>query len=175
VAAAAISTPVDLTTSAQILDSRRSNHIYVRRFLQSLIAKVEEKAGRFPKELDATRARAIRTLREFDDRYTAPLHGFRDAADYWARASSLPFLSQITVPTLLLNACDDPFLTPDSLPYAEGSASPFLFLETPKQGGHVGFLDLARGIQPWSEQRVVQFFNEVFDTHLNARSLVPDC
>jgi predicted alpha/beta-fold hydrolase len=159
VGAVAISAPVDLASSARALDRRRSNRIYLRRFLQTLIAKVEAKARRFPKELDAGGAHEIRTLQEFDNRYTAPLHGFRDAADYWARASALPFLSRITVPTLLLNARDDPFLTPESLPFAEANANPFLFLETPAQGGHVGFLDLGRGIQPWSERRVVRFLD----------------
>jgi hypothetical protein len=160
VAAAAISTPVDLTSSARALDRRRSNLIYLQRFLRTLIAKVEAKARRFPHDLDARGARAIRTLYEFDDRYTAPLHGFRDAADYWTRASAHPFLTGITVPTLLLNACDDPFLTPESLPFAEANSNPLLFLETPARGGHVGFLDLERGIQPWSERRVVQFLDE---------------
>lgn len=160
--AAAISTPVDLASSARALDGRRSNRIYLHRFLQTLIAKVEAKALRFPNELAAGGARAIRSLQEFDNRYTAPLHGFRDAADYWARASARPFLSRITVPTLLLNACDDPFLTPESLPFEDANASPFLFLETPAHGGHVGFLDFARGIQPWSERRVVQFLDEAF-------------
>ena len=166
-AAVAISAPVDLTSSARALDERRSNRIYLHRFLQTLIAKVEAKARRFPKELDAGGARAIRTFREFDNRYTAPLHGFRDAADYWARASARPFLPQITVPTLLLNACDDPFLTPDSLPYAEASANPFLYLEAPAQGGHVGFLDLAEGIQPWSERRAAQFLDEALGGGVN--------
>ena len=160
VVAAAISTPVDLTSSALALDGRRTNRLYVRLFLQSLIAKIEAKARGFPNELDARGARAIRTLQEFDNRYTAPLHGFRDAADYWARSSALPFLPQITVPTLLLNAHDDPFLTPASLPFAEASASPFLFLEAPARGGHVGFMDLAKGLQPWSERRVVEFLKE---------------
>ena len=167
-AAVAISAPVDLTSSAQALDGRRSNRIYVRRFLQTLIAKVEAKALRFPKELDAAGARAIRTLEEFDNRFTAPLHGFRDAADYWARASARPFLPGITVPALLLNACDDPFLTPESLPFAEAGAHPFLFLEAPDRGGHVGFLDLAQGIQPWSEKRVAQFLDQAFSAAANA-------
>jgi predicted alpha/beta-fold hydrolase len=158
-AAAAISTPVDLTTSALALDGRRGNRIYLRRFLQTLIAKVEAKARRFPAELNVEGARQIRTFHEFDNRYTAPLHGFRDADDYWAQASARPFLSRITVPTLLLNACDDPFLTRESLPYGEAEANPSLFLETPAYGGHVGFLDLAYGIQPWSERRVIQFLN----------------
>jgi predicted alpha/beta-fold hydrolase len=159
-AAAAISAPVDLASSAHALDGRPSNRIYLRRFLETLIAKVEAKAVRFPDELDARGARAIRTFHEFDNRYTAPLHGFRDATDYWTRASARPFLPRITTPTLLLNACDDPFLTPESLPFAEANASPFLFLEAPVWGGHGGFLDLAKGIQPWSERRAVQFLGE---------------
>jgi hypothetical protein len=160
VAAAAISTPVDLASSAGALDGRQGNRIYLHRFLQTLIAKVEAKARRFPNELDASGARAIRTFQEFDNRYTAPLHGFRDATDYWTRASARPYLPRITVPALLLNACDDPFLTPESFPFAEANANPFLFLEAPAWGGHVGFLDLARGMQPWFERRVVQFLDE---------------
>jgi hypothetical protein len=170
-AAAAVSTPVDLTSSARAIDERRGNRLYLHRFLQSLIAKVEEKARRFPRELDAAGAREIRTIQEFDNRYTAPLHGFRDAADYWMRASARPFLPRITVPTLLLNACDDPFLTSESLPFAEADANPFLFLEAPAKGGHVGFLDLEHGIQPWFERRVAQFLDDVFGGRLNARSV----
>jgi predicted alpha/beta-fold hydrolase len=168
VAAVAISTPVDLTSSARALDSRRSNRIYLHRFLQTLIAKVEAKARRFPEELDANGARAIRTFQEFDNRYTAPLHGFQDATDYWTRASARPYLRGITVPALLLNACDDPFLTPESLPFAEAAANPFLFLEAPTRGGHVGFLDLARGIQPWFERRAVQFLDEAVGGRVHA-------
>jgi predicted alpha/beta-fold hydrolase len=161
VAGVAISTPVDLTSSARALDRRRSNGIYLHRFLRTLIAKVEAKARRFPEHLDVRGVRAIRTLYEFDNRYTAPLHGFRDAADYWARASARPFLAGITVPALLLNARDDPFLTPESFPLAEANANPLLFLEAPARGGHVGFLDLEQGIQPWSERRVVAFLDQV--------------
>ena len=99
----------------------------------------------------------IRSFQEFDDRFTAPLHGFRDADDYWTRASSRQFLPRITVPTLILNARNDPFLTTDSLPFPEADANPSLFLETPDSGGHVGFLDFANGTQPWSERRVAEF------------------
>jgi predicted alpha/beta-fold hydrolase len=109
IAGVAISAPVDLAASARKLDQRLSNRLYLRRFIGSLIAKVEAKALQFPSEIDATGSRALRTFQEFDDRYTSRLHGFRDAADYWKQASARQYLHQITVPALLLNARDDPF------------------------------------------------------------------
>ena len=156
-AAAAISVPLDLASSARALDQRRGNRLYLRRFLVSLIAKIEAKARDFPGKVNADRVRAIRGFQEFDDRFTAPLHGFRDAADYWKRASARQFLPGISLPTLILNARNDPFLTADSMPGPEAAANPSLFLETPDSGGHVGFLDFARGVQPWSERRVAEF------------------
>ena len=81
----------------------------------------------------------------------------RGAADYWQRSSARQFLPGITTPTLILNARNDPFLTADSMPGPEAAANPSLFLETPDSGGHVGFLDFARGVQPWSERRVAEF------------------
>jgi uncharacterized protein len=160
VAAATISVPIDLASSARVLDERLSNRLYLRRFLTSLVTKVEAKARHYPEELDIQGARSIRSFREFDDRYTAPIHGFRDAAEYWERASSRPYVGNIAVPTLLLNACNDPFLTPECFPFAEAEASSALHLESPESGGHVGFLDLANGLQPWSERRIVAFLGE---------------
>ncbi len=159
VAAAAISVPLDLASSARKLDELRSNRIYVRRFLASLIQKMEAKALDFPGKISTDSIRAIRSFQEFDDRFTAPLHGFRDAADYWTRASSRQFLPHITIPTLILNARNDPFLTTASLPLPEAEANPSIFLEVPESGGHVGFLDFARGVQPWSERRVARFIS----------------
>jgi len=159
VAAAAISVPLDLASSARALDQRRSNRLYLRRFLVSLIAKIEAKARDFPGELNIEGIRGIRSFQEFDDRFTAPLHGFRDAEDYWKRASARQFLARISVPTLVLNARNDPFLTADSMPGPEAEANASLFLEAPASGGHAGFLDLARGVQPWSERRVAEFLD----------------
>jgi predicted alpha/beta-fold hydrolase len=124
------------------------------------VAKVEAKARRFPEELNVEGARTIRTFREFDDRYTAPMHGFRDAAEYWERSSSRQFLPGIAVPTLLLSARNDPFLTPECFPETEAEKSSCLYLEAPESGGHVGFLDLRNGLQPWSERRVTEFLAE---------------
>jgi uncharacterized protein len=157
VSAAAISAPLDLGATARALDRQRSKRIYRDSFIKSLIAKVEAKAVRFPDKFDVSGIRAIRTFEVFDDRYTAPIHGFRDVEDYWNRSSARQFLPRITVPTLILNACDDPLLTAESFPVAEAEGNPCLFLEMPKWGGHLGFVDLVRGIEPWSERRVAEF------------------
>ena len=157
VAAAAISAPIDLASCARALDQNLANRVYLQRFLTTLAAKIESKARQFPGQLDASAARTVRSFQEFDDRYTAPIHGFRDAADYWTRSSARQYLPRITLPTLLLNARNDPFLAPACFPDAEAEANPWLSLETPESGGHVGFLDLERGIEPWSERRVVEF------------------
>ena len=157
VAGVGISVPVDLAASSRVLDQRWANRIYLRRFLKRMIAKVQAKAGQFPQHLDVTGAEEIRSFAEFDARYTAPLHGFLDAKDYWTRSSARMFLSRITVPTLLLNARNDPLLAPECFPFEEAEANPALFLEAPETGGHVGFMDLVHGLQPWSERRVVEF------------------
>jgi hypothetical protein len=160
VGAAAISAPLDLAATARALDRQWSKRIYRDSLIQSLIAKIEAKAVRFPDKFDVSGVRMIRTFEAFDDRYTAPIHGFRDAKDYWEQTSARQFLHRITVPTLILNACDDPLLTAESFPVAEAEANQCLFLEMPKSGGHLGFIDLVRGIEPWSERRVVEFIGE---------------
>src|SRR4030095_11128864 len=148
VAAATISVRIDLTSSARALDQRLGNRLYLRRFITSLVAKVEAKARHYPEELNIEGARSIRTFQEFDDRYTAPIHGFRDAAEYWACSRARQDLGGVTVTTLLLSARNDPFLTPECFPNAEAEANRQLCLEAPESGGHVGFLDLANGLQP---------------------------
>lgn len=154
---AAICAPIDLAACARKLDQHRSNRLYLRRFIVSLVDKIEAKATLFPDIVDATGARAMSSFREFDDRYTGPMHGFRNAEDYWARSSARQFLSHITVPTLLLQPRNDPFLAPEAYPWPEAEANPHLYLEAPDSGGHVGFLDLKNGLQPWSERRVAEF------------------
>jgi uncharacterized protein len=160
IAGIAVSVPIDLAASANAIDRRWSNRIYLRRFLSGLLPKVAAKALRFPDRLDANGRHRIKTLREFDDRYTAPIHGFRDAEDYWEKSSAKQYLDQLKVPTLLLNARDDPFLTPESFPYAEAKKNPHLFFEAPESGGHVGFIDLASNIRRWHESRSVEFLAE---------------
>lgn len=158
-AAAAISVPVDLVSTAATLDRRKGNRFYLQRFLRTLVEKIEVKARNFPDRIDTAHLRRIRSFQEFDDRYTARLHGFRDAMDYWSQSSSRQFLPRITVPTLLLNARNDPFLDEPSFPYPEAEGNPHLFLETPASGGHVGFIDFQEGLRPWSEKRVAEWLS----------------
>lgn len=172
-AAVAISAPMDLAACARKLDREWSNRIYLRRFLVSMAGKIEAKARLFPGEVDATGVQRIRSFQEFDDRYTGPMHGFRDAADYWTQSSARQFLPRITLPTLVLSPRNDPFLAPEAYPWAEAEANPHVFLEAPDSGGHVGFLDLRRGIQPWSERRVVEFLAASLVTNDHAVESLP--
>jgi len=154
-----ISVPCDLEGSAKLLDLP-SRRIYMEYFMSTLRKKIRAKASRFPGRFDTTRLRRIHTFQEFDDLYTAPLHGFASACDYWRRASSLPVLADIRVPVLLLNAADDPFLSPGCFPRELATKSPLLTLEIPAHGGHVGFV----GPNPdryWSESRAVEFVEQV--------------
>ncbi|MEM9235993.1 MAG: alpha/beta fold hydrolase [Verrucomicrobiota bacterium] len=137
--AIAFSVPCDLACSSRALDTPFNREVYMRRFIGSLVDKVRRKHAMFPEELDPRGIESIRTFREFDDRYTAPLHGFEDAEDYWRRCSSKPRLPGIRRPSLLINALNDPFLGPACFPRDEASQSAFLSLETPQDGGHLGF------------------------------------
>ena len=104
---------------------------------------------------------AAHTLRAFDDLFTAPVHGFRDAEDYWRRCSALNFLDRIRVPTLVINARNDPFLDGACFPYAAARRNPQLFLETPRSGGHVGFLPRVWNGLFWHEARIVRFAGQL--------------
>ena len=158
---AAVSAPVDLASSARRLDEDSANWFYQRRFLQSLIAKTLKKSRRFPELRErlagADGRAAVRTIRAFDERITAPIHGFGGADDYYARASAGPLLGRLAVPALVLSARNDPLLAEDSFPEALARESERLHLEAPPYGGHVGFLDLRRGRRPWHEGRIVEF------------------
>lgn len=156
-AAATFSVPCDLGASARRLDEP-GNRIYTRRFLKSLRAKVVEKARQMPEAIDVRGVEKIRSFREFDDRYTAPMHGFRDAEEYWRKSGCRQFLTKIRVPALLVNARNDPFLPPECFPEAEARASSCFFLEIPAGGGHVGFA--SPGPAYWSEIRAARFLNE---------------
>lgn len=158
-AVVAISAPVDLASCARALDGRWANRLYLRRFLRTLTAKALDKARRFPGCLDPARVRRARTIREFDDSVTAPLHGFEDAPDYWARASSLPLISRIPVPSLLLSAANDPLLDTPCYPERLAADSPLFHLEAPAWGGHVGFSGATWQGRRWHERRVLDFLD----------------
>ena len=139
VAGAGVSVPVDLASSAETMRAW-SRRIYMRYFLRKLAVKVEEKAGRFPDAPDPAGVGRMTSFAEFDGAFTAPVHGFESAQDYWERASSKPLLPSVAVPTLLVNARDDPFLSASCFPRAEARANPNLTLLAPREGGHVGFV-----------------------------------
>jgi predicted alpha/beta-fold hydrolase len=152
--ACAISAPLDLTAGGAALSSGL-NMIYTRVFLQTLKPKCLQKLTQFPALFDRETMLRARNLYEFDNIVTAPLHGFRDTDDYWNRASAKHVLGDITVPTLVLNAQNDPFLPPQHLPR---DASRRVTLEYPKEGGHVGFVvGGLPGQINWLPQRILRF------------------
>ncbi|MEO7932883.1 MAG: alpha/beta fold hydrolase [Chthoniobacterales bacterium] len=154
--AVTFSVPCDLASSVDRLDAP-DGRIYTRRFIRSLRAKIHEKKRHFPAEFDVTRLETMRTFHEFDSAYTAPLHGFSSAEDYWRRASCLPVLGRIRVRTLLVSAINDPFLSPACLPFAAARESDFLHLETPASGGHCGFISSRCPTVGWPETRALEF------------------
>lgn len=156
--AVAISVPCDLKNSVEELE-KAHNVIYMRRFIRELGYKLELKARRYPDRINLRNYGTIKTFRQFDDRYTAPLHGFSNAEEYWEQSSSRRYLQKITVPALLINALDDPFLGKYCFPYEEAAGSSCLYLETPRYGGHVGFVAF-RDAYYWSEKRAFQFVHE---------------
>jgi predicted alpha/beta-fold hydrolase len=119
------------------------------------------KAEQHPDRVPTAPLRTLRTLRGFDDAYTAPLHGFDGADDYYRRASSKPVLSDIPVPTLLLNAANDPFLPAPCYPRAIAREHDRLTLEVPESGGHVGFVSFNDTGEYWSEQRTPSFLTSL--------------
>lgn len=160
--AVTFSVPCDLTTASLEL-GRPTNSVYMRRFLRMLHVKIRWKMAMFPGEIDDAGYERMRTFKEFDDRYTAPLNGFRDAEDYWRQASSLPLLPGIRVPTLLVNARNDSFLSDPCYPIALARKSDWLHLETPAQGGHTGFPDRSPQGHYWLERRALAFLQPLLD------------
>ncbi|MPM40099.1 hypothetical protein SDC9_86737 [bioreactor metagenome] len=135
---AAICAPLDLAAGGQAIDRGFNRQVYARMFLRTMVPKALSKLEQFPGLFDAARLRGVRDLHGFDDVFTAPLHGFRDADDYWCRASAKPLLGQVRVPALVVNARNDPFVPAASLPGA-AQVSSAVQLWQPQHGGHVGF------------------------------------
>ncbi|PHQ24145.1 alpha/beta hydrolase [Marinobacter guineae] len=158
--AVAYSVPCDLAGSADML-ALPSRKIYMQRFLRDLKVKMQEKAEKFPELIDVSGFDSIRSFHEFDNHYTAPLHGFRDAQDYWARCSALGRLKDIRVPALMVNAADDPFLSPECFPESRRVLGAHVGLEVPRWGGHVGFVEHARDGFYWSERRALAFLQSM--------------
>ncbi|WP_224995804.1 YheT family hydrolase [Cesiribacter sp. SM1] len=148
------SVPLDLAASSRKI-GMRENRIYELRFLKNLRRKIRSKALLQPGTLDIKPLEEIRTLWEFDDRYTAPLHGFKSAEDYYTRCSSIRFVEHISIPTLVLNAKNDPFLSAECYPAEKLKGHPYVKFEAPEQGGHVGFPQA--GEFNYSELRALKF------------------
>jgi uncharacterized protein len=159
-AAAAVSAPMDLSVTGHIL-GQGFNRLYTRHFLQTLKPKFLAKLARFPGLYDGAALARARNLYEFDNVVTAPLHGFRDTEDYWTSASSKPDLPSIALPTLILNARNDPFHPGHHLPDASEVSSQ-VCLDFPDEGGHVGFVSgTFPGNLDWVPARLLAFFDEI--------------
>jgi predicted alpha/beta-fold hydrolase len=157
------SVPLDLAACAGAL-ARPAQRLYMRRFLRDLKIKIADKAARFPDRVSLDGYDRIRTFKEFDDRYTAPLHGFRDAQDYWQQCSSGRVVNQLQRPALVVNALDDPFLAPGCY-RGSGMGSALLHMETPQCGGHCGFIRWRLNEPLWSEQRALRFADALVTQH----------
>ena len=158
--AVAVSAPVDLAAAGNALDRGFNRRVYTAHFLRSLRRKALAKLRRHPGLYDARAVAGVRSLRAFDDLVTAPLHGYRDADDYWRRASSKPGLAHVRVPTLLINARNDPFLPPHVLP-GSAEVAPQVTLEYPAQGGHAAFPGAPfPGHIGWLPARILRFLQD---------------
>jgi len=160
--AVVFSVPMDLQACSRKI-AIRSNFIYSRRFLKSLRKKVKTKSLLMPDRLSLNAYRKVRSIEDFDEYYTAPLHGFGGATDYYQQCSSKYFLAHISIPTLIVNAKNDPFLAPEC--YTEDLVKDLahVFLEIPQKGGHCGFFSNTLHGTYWSEKRALQFLSESND------------
>lgn len=157
--AVGISIPFDIAESARIIH-QGFNRVYVRNFLGTLKAKVLAKATQFQAMANLDKLESTRSFTEFDNYYTAPLHGFKDGADYYHRVSPLRVLSYIKVPALAINALNDPMLGQSCNPYEIAEKHPDFYLENPKYGGHCGF-PLKGSPYSWAEIRAFEFLNSL--------------
>jgi predicted alpha/beta-fold hydrolase len=159
-AVCAISSPIDLTAGGHCIGRGFNRQVYTRMFLRTMVPKALRKLAQHPGLFDRAKLMAARDLYEFDDVFTAPLHGFRGTDDYWARGSAKPHLHRVRVPALVLNARNDPFIPAESLP-RQDEVGTFVTLWQPEYGGHVGFphgrwpghvLSLPEQVMAWMSQ-----------------------
>lgn len=155
-AAAVFSAPCDLESGAEVLD-RWDNFVYYKRFMRQLAKKIQVKSAQFPGRLDLTRLDQVRRWRDFDEYFSAPICGYRDASDFYLHASAKNFIAGLRIPTLLVNAQNDPILTPACMPVELARSHAYFYLEMPKQGGHCGFQTRYRDEFAWSERRAIEF------------------
>lgn len=154
------SVPCDLTDSSIAL-GRKENTLYMKRFLKLLHEKVRAKQAQFPQDIDDQNYCRLKTFKDFDGRYTAPIHGFDSAEDYWEKCSCRPWLTQVKVPSLIVNSLDDPFLEEGCYPVEECASNPNMTLEITRDGGHVGFVTRNQEGRYWSEERAIKFIRHL--------------
>ena len=151
--AVTFSVPLHLSSS-----SKKIGWLYTKRFNKSLINKILAKSQRFPEfNIDISNIAKIKTLKDFDDAYTSQLHGFIDAEDYYERNSSLYFLGKINIPTLIINAQNDPFLSKECFPFEKIKRLEKIYFQAPKSGGHCGFYPADYQGVLWSEERALSW------------------
>ena len=154
--AVVFSVPLHLSSSSKTI-----SWLYDQRFIRSLNKKVQAKANRFPEfEIDVSNISKIKNLKDFDDAYTSQLHGFKDAEDYYEQNSSLYFLNDINIKTLIINAKNDPFLSKECFPYEQAKRLEKVHLQTPEGGGHCGFYPADYQGVLWSERRALEWILE---------------
>jgi len=158
--AVTFSVPCDLATSGMTL-SEATNKIYMSRFLRLLGRKVRVKHQRGDQIASPDSINFMTSFWEFDDAFTAPLHGFRGADDYYQKSSSKQYLNNISIPALMVNAQNDPFLSPECYPENEARESSFFHLETPEDGGHCGFPTANLIGNQWHENRAIEFLGNL--------------
>lgn len=150
-----VSVPCDLRPGSARL-KRWYNYPYEQNFIGSLMKKMAHKATLFPDIVNMKNASRVHHLWDFDDYYTAPLHGFEDAEDYYRQSNSKQFLAQISIAALMINAQDDTFLTKECFPYEVAEEKDNFYLMAPKYGGHCGFAQIKKGML-WSEIVITDF------------------
>ncbi|MCP5096119.1 MAG: hypothetical protein GY943_11240, partial [Chloroflexi bacterium] len=160
--AVAMSPPFDLSTGVKIMDAGVGRP-YKKRLLDSLKQKAREKEQQLKPLVDVDAILAADTFYDFDNAW-APIHGFTSADDYYAQCSSQNFLAGIDTPTLILRALDDPFFSPDDVPYDILDANASIQVDLPQHGGHVGFVDgtLPGNYGYWAERQAARFFAAMF-------------
>jgi len=158
ICAVGVSSPCDLVSSSMELHKKK-NAIYSKRFIITLVEKMKQKEPLLPPNITRDFS-SIKTLMDFDNNFTAPLNGFKDAMDYWTKCSSNNFIAGTAVPLLILSAADDPILGKECYPYAVASKSKKIFLEVPEKGGHMGFVTFSRNGEFWHETRVAEFVEQ---------------
>jgi len=133
--------------------------IYMKRFLRMLRKKVRAKMELMPEKINDHDFHLLKNFKDYDDRYTAPVHGFKNAEDYWNKCSSAQFIPEIKIPVLIVNALNDPFLADGCYPVKEASESKYVYLERPESGGHIGFIQFNKDKTFWSERRAMEFLD----------------